>query len=168
MIDYRNLSNSELSNTIQSFSRTESLADDVRDGLLAVAVFHSIKDGQVTPARDMLAGCSKSLKDRVSKYLTKFGNIKYSKEKGLGYDKRKTAVQFGIEKANEVFESLPTLAEAFPSEPTQYRDIPLIAELKRIVKKARELEQHSHRMITASDEEKQVWESIQHLVAIKG
>jgi hypothetical protein len=167
MIDYRTLKHSELAETIKSYGRSISLADDVLDGLLAVAVFHSIKDGQVTPAVNLLANCSRNMKGTVTQYLTKFGNVKWTKEKGLQYDRRKTEVQFGLEKANEVFESLPTLDEAFPNPEKQYRDIPFIQQLKRMVNKAKEIEAHGKHLIIAGDEEKELWDSIQHLVAVK-
>ena len=168
MIDYRTLSAASLSDTISSYGRSIRLADDVLDGLLAVAVWHSVKDGQITPAVKLLAESSRNMKGPVSQYLTKFGNLKYSKEKGLQFNKAKSASQFGIDAANALFETLPTLEEAFPSPAKQYKDMPLIAGLKHLVKKAQELEAHGHRLVASSDEEKALWESIQHLVAIKG
>jgi len=162
MLDYRNLKTSDLENEIRAYGQKEVLREELLDSLLAVAVWHSVKDGQITPAVNLL-GVSRGNKDRVCLYLTKFGNLSYSKEKGLKFSKEKSKAQFGIDKANEVFESLPSLEEAFPSKPKEYKDIPFASQIKAILNKAQTLSEHGKKFVFSNDEEKALFEMLQAL-----
>ena len=164
MIDYRTQTVGSINEVIASFRKSENLRSEVLDGLLRVAVWHSIKDGQTTPAVNLLASI-KGQKEQVSLYLTKFGNLQWTKKDGLKYCKAKGKVQFGLEKANEVFESLPTLEEAFPSKEKQYRDMPFMASIKHILKRAEEVRAAGKTVVFSSDEEKELFTMMQTMAA---
>lgn len=52
------------------------------------AVYHSIKDGQITPAIDLVAAMPRSSrKERLIVWLCDFGAIKYNKKDGIKYIK---------------------------------------------------------------------------------
>lgn len=162
MLDYRNKSASEIQGLIVNFSAIEASREEILDGLLSVAVWHSIKDGQITPAMGLLAA-TRGNKDRVCMYLTKFGNLSYSKQKGLSHSKSKHKGQNGLEKANEVFDNLPSLEDAFPSVPKEYRDIPFASQIKAILNKAAKLQENGKKFIFASDEEALVFDMLKGL-----
>jgi hypothetical protein len=165
MLDYRNIPLSDVVSTIRSFGKSSKLHDEVINGLLAVAVFHSIKDGQVTPARELLAACSKSLKEDVSKYLTKYGNIRYTNDKGLVANKERNRERFGLDAANAAFLELPELAEAFPSAPKQYRDMDIVASFKSLIHRAKEVQAAGKSVIAPDDEAARLFEQMETYVA---
>lgn len=164
-IDYRSLSSSDLTQTIRSFKNTSKLYNEVLNGLLAVAVYHSIKDGQVTPANNLLDACVPSVKDRVSLYLTKYGNIRYTEKQGFISDKRKNQERYGKEAADTVFLSLPDLDEAFPAKPRQYRDMDILAWMKAGIERAREVQSEGKAVIACDDEVAELFGKMEQIVA---
>lgn len=164
MIDYRKQSMEEINNIIATFRKQEQTREQMLNGLLRVAVWHSIKDGQITPAINLL-GSIKGQKEQVSLYLTKFGNMTWTKKNGLVYNKAKGKIQFGLEKANEVFEELPSLEEAFPSKEKNYKDMPFMASIKHLLKRAEEVKAAGKSVVFATDEERHLFEAMQKLAA---
>lgn len=165
MLDYRAQSVSSVNEIISKLGKSEELRELILDGLVSIAVWHSIKDGQTTPAKFLVAAVRGKAKEQVVSYLTKFGNMKYTIKTGLEYCKAKGKVQYGIDKANEVFETLPTLEEAFPAKPKQYKDIPFMTVIKGMLNRAAELQEHGKAMTLASDEEKALFAQMQKMVS---
>jgi len=163
-MDYRKSNVAALVTSIKKFGATDVKREELLNDLLKVAVWHTIKDGQITPASTLLA-MVRGDKERVAQYLTKFGNLTLSKEKGLAYSKAKGKVQYGPEKADEVFENLPTLEEAFPQHPKQYKDIPFANQIKAILNKAKLLQEHGHKFVFSNEDEQKLYDQMQGLVA---
>lgn len=164
MLDYRTQSVTSVNEIISTLGKSEALREQILDGLVAIAVWHSIKDGQVTPAKFLITAVRGKAKEQVVSYLTKFGNMKYTAKSGLEYCKAKGKVQYGLEKANEVFDSLLSLEDAFPSKPKQYKDVPFMTAIKGLLNRAAELQEHGKSLVLANDEEKALFEQMQKLV----
>ena len=163
-MDYRKSNVAALITSIKKFGKAEEDREEVLNGLLKVAVWHTIKDGQIPPAGTLLA-VARGDKERVAQYLTKFGNLTLSKEKGLAYSKAKGKVQYGPEKADEVFENLPTLEEAFPQHPKQYKDVPFLNTIRAILNRAKTLQEHDHKFVFSNEDEQKLYDQMQGLVA---
>jgi len=164
-LDYRNQSISAINEVISGFRKSDALREQVPNGLVKVSVWQSIKDGQITPAVNLLSSI-KGRKEQGSLYLTKFGNLAWNKKDGLHYAKAKTKAQFGIEKADEIFESLPDLEDAFPSKEKQYRDMPFMAAIQHILKRAEEVKAAGKSVVFTNDKEKELFAQMQQLASM--
>ena len=73
-------------NTIAKHSKDlVTLLDEVMPPVL----FHAMKDGQITPAVELVGKVSAKHRPSVVEYLCEFGPFAYSKTKGFHYDKAK-------------------------------------------------------------------------------
>ena len=179
-IDYRSIKQADLTNDIKGFKKSSTLYNDVLNGYLAVCVYHSIKDGQITPAITLIDSCLPSLKGEVIEYLTRYGFMSWSDKKGLQYSREagnalvKEAKAAGFDddsgikafrkmRADEIFEALPELSEV-PSKPKQYKDLPLLKALKDLLRKVDEVKA-AGKSVFADDEGKLLLTQLETYVA---
>jgi len=178
VIDFRSVSVSSIVTDIRGFKKPGESYTALLNAYLHIAVWHSIKDGQYTPALNLLPSVMPQLKESVSLYLTKYGflrlekgAIEYNATKGNELIREaKAAVgsdniqAFRLMRANEVFESLPSLDEAFPKKAKQYKDIPLVDAYKALVARIKETESEGHCAL-GDDTAKKILEDMRVYVA---
>ena len=78
-MDYRNITT--LSRAIKGLVKTSAKLTTLVDQALLGAVYHAVKDGQITPGVDLVDAVPRSMKPDVVLYLTKFGPFSYSPNK---------------------------------------------------------------------------------------
>lgn len=168
-MDMRTLSGKELDSKFASLKKTGQARQELINDLVKVAVYHSVKDGQITPAQKLIGALGRTdAAKEVSHYLQKFGNLgwgtleKGGKAKGIVFKNkhdRKYTAELTVENlayANEVFDSLPDLWDAFPNEAVELKDYVLAVAFKRILAEARKRSEAGKKVIAENDEEAKI------------
>jgi hypothetical protein len=98
----------EFSSDLNTLAKLQGKSDELIHNLACNAVFHSVKDGQVTPANNLISkmGRSSRRNDLIS-WMVTYGNFKYnSKEKVIEYcQKHKQSEEAAYLQAEAAFDS---------------------------------------------------------------
>lgn len=181
VIDYRSVSLTSIVEDINKFKKPGAAYTNLINAYLHIAVWHSIKDGQTSPGIALLAAVMPQLKESVSLYLTKYGLFTWTKKDGLKYNA--TAGTQLIKKAKEegftgddgikafrkmvadnTFNELPSLDDAFPKKEKQYRDMILLDAFKHLIQRAQEV-QSNGKAVQGDEEAKALLDMMQTYVA---
>lgn len=173
MNDLRNLSVSALVSSINRKLGETSVRESDLNDFAKIAVYHSLKDGQITPAV-ILHGKLKRTDNRegILNYLQKYGNLGMKKDK----DSKALVLRFvnkndckysnaeeqaqSLAFANDTYETLPEIWEAFPSVEKELKDYNFHARLAAMVKTMRETVAGGKQVVTSNDEEAALYNSI--------
>ena len=92
---------SELNKSIDTLSSLSSQVDSLTHEIACSCVYHSIKDGQITPARDLLKAMGRSSRrNDLITWLTKFGNFTYTNGKGQELGKLEHKLRYSQSEEN--------------------------------------------------------------------
>lgn len=173
MSDYRQTSTADLKKLFDKLNKDGKNRQELINDLAKVAVFHSLKDGQITPARSLFGALGRTDAAReVVNYLQKYGNIgwgtveKDSKAKGIvfknkhNFEYNETNRAANLEKANAMYESLPDVWEVFMSEPKELMDFDFDKAIKRIAHEMRKRYEGGKKVIFATKEEEKIAKEI--------
>lgn len=168
MHDYRKSPMGEVYTLIQTrIKRDGEERQQLINDLAKVAVFHSIKDGQVTPAQKLMGALGRTdAAEQVGKYLQKFGNIGFGKlkdgtGKGFKFVKRQ---DLSLELANSVYEQLPDIWDVFPNEPKELADYDFHKMIVRVANEMRARREAGKLIKCANDEEAEISKLILQVV----
>lgn len=131
------LTNEQFKKTVASIKKNgNKLQDSIQDAL-DFCVFHSVKDGQITPANQLISVLPKVVrKAEIIDYLGQFGNFGFDhKEKLMTYKKKH---EHGEDNAAEIVAEMPAFAEwAKDKAPTLDADVWLgvVSLVNRTLKK---------------------------------
>lgn len=79
----------ELSKKIATITKQSKAVIDLLDEAMPSILYHAMKDGQITPAIDLVGKIAAKHRPAVVEYLCEFGPFSYTKEKGFTYNKVK-------------------------------------------------------------------------------
>lgn len=180
-MDYRATTQSDLKKLCDKLGKAGQARQTLINDLAKVAIFHSLKDGQITPARALhgALGRTDAAKEVVN-YLQKYGNIgwgtleKGGSAKGIVF-KNKHKIEYNeankdknLANANAVYESLPDVWEVFSSEPKELMDFDFDRAIKRIAHEMRRRYTAGKQVIFANDTEKKIADEILEAVPVEG
>jgi hypothetical protein len=172
-MDYRNSTAVELRAMFEKLRSSGQDRQALINDLAKVAVFHSLKDGQITPARSLhgALGRTDAAKEVVD-YLQKYGNLgwgvldKASKAKGVIF-RNKQNIEYteankekNLDIANKIYESLPDVWEVFISEPRELQDFDFDKALKRLAQEMRKRYTAGKQVLFANPEEEKIAKEI--------
>ncbi len=153
-MDYRKTETAKVLLLIKDLTKKSKELEETIDDLLMVSVYHSIKDQQLTPGINLLAAVPRPMRSDVVLYLTKFGTFSYSEKKGLHHSKEKFEAGLnGEAKADEVFEQLAPLYEAFPKAEKEWKDFDFEQAVKAMLRRMNKTQEHGKAVIVKPEHE---------------
>jgi len=137
--------------------------EEAINDLAKIAIWHSLKDGQVTPAIKLYGALNRAdNKQGIVSFLSKYGNIGFGKlkgqeGKGIKHIKHN---EHSIDFANQVYESLPDFWLEFAAAEPVIKDYDIHAAFARIAAEVRTRLAAGKQALTKTDDEKAMLEQL--------
>lgn len=183
-MDMRNKSMAEINTIInQQVKRIGKEREEAINDLAKIAIWHSIKDGQITPASKLYGAlCRGDNKQGIVAFMAEHGNIGFGKMKGekvkgiihikhqhnmadkiehadkVEQVKLQQAAQLVI--ANQVYENLPDFWEDHAAPDPIIKDYDVHAAFARLASEVRNRIEAGKQALTKTDKEKELLDNI--------
>lgn len=178
-MDYRQSSLADLKKVFTKLTTAGQERQEMLNDLAKVAIWHSIKDGQITPARSLHGALGRTDAAReVVNFLQKHGNIgwgtvdKASQAKGIIF-KNKLDIKYteenkaaNLDYANSVYEALPDVWQQFSNEPRELMDFDFDRAIKRLAGEMRRRIEAGKKIIYADKNEEKIAKEILEAVPL--
>lgn len=183
-MDMRSKSMAEITTLIaQNVKASGAVREEAINDLAKIAIWHSIKDGQITPAAKLYGAlCRGDNKQGIVAFMAEHGNIgfgklKGEKAKGIIYSKHQQNMADKVEHedkveqvrlqalaqlalANQVYENLPDFWVEHGAKEPVIKDYDIHAAFARIASEVRLRREAGKQALTKSDAEKAVLDKI--------
>jgi len=169
-MDMRSKSLAEINTLImQQVKNVGAAREEAINDLAKIAIWHSIKDGQVTPAMKLYGAlCRGDNKQGIVAYMAKhgnigFGTIKGTKVKGIKHVLHHAAglnVADSLAFANQVYENLPDFWVEHAAPEPVVKDYDVHAAFMRLASEVRARMEAGKQALTKSDDEKALLDNI--------
>lgn len=182
-MDMREKTMKELNTLITQVGKKGKEREEVINDLAKIAIWHSIKDGQITPAAKLYGAlCRGDNKQGIVAFMAEHGNIAFGKLKGekvkgiiyikhphnmaekvecddkVEQIKQQSLAQLAL--ANNVYENLPDFWEEHAAPEPIIKDYDVHAAFVRLSKEVRARIEAGKQALTKDDKEKKLLDNI--------